>query len=77
MKITKLQLQDMIKEELNEYKAPEKVAADMVTVIDDLRGQLKRIDFNKVRVWGTEYYRSAPGMLNMLTDVLKWVRKIK
>ena len=79
MKITKSKLKEMIKQELNEYEkgTPESVGEDLVEVANELQREFKRIKFDKIREWGKKYYRSAPGLLNMLTNVLKWVRKIK
>ena len=79
MKITKLKLKEMIKQELNEYEkgSPEEVAERVFDAVVELQHQIKRINFKKVREWGTKYYRSAPGLVNMLTHVTKWIRKIK
>ena len=79
MKLTKSKLREIIKQELNEYEkgTPESVGEDLVEVANELQREFKRIKFDKIREWGKKYYRSAPGLLNMLTNVLKWVRKIK
>jgi len=79
MKITKSKLKEMIKQELNEYEkgSPEEVAERVFDAVVELQHQIKRINFKKVREWGTKYYRSAPGLVNMLTHVTKWIRKIK
>jgi hypothetical protein len=70
-------IEDHQLKELNEYEDPEKVAEDLVGVANELQSEFKRIKFDKIRMWGKKYHRSAPGLLNMLTNVLKWVKKIK
>jgi hypothetical protein len=77
MKLTKADLKEMIKKELKEYKDPEQVAADLVTVVDQFRDQLKRVNFDKLREWARKYYRSAPGLLKNLENYLKIFRKMK
>jgi hypothetical protein len=77
MKLTKLKLKEMVKKELKEYKDPDQVAADLVTVVDQFRDQLKRVNFDKLREWAQRYHRSAPGLLEGLERYLKLFRKMK
>ena len=70
-------LRNIIKKELKEYKGPEKVAEDLVGVVDELRRQIKNIDFNKLREWAKKYHKSASGLLDMLGRSLKVFRKLK
>ena len=77
MKITKSKLKEIITQELNEYEDPEKVAENLVGVVDELRRQIKNIDFNKLRVWAKKYHRSAPGLLDMLGRSLRIFKKLR
>ena len=77
MKLTKSKLKEIIKQELNEYEDPAKVASKLVHTIDELRDVLKRIDFNKLREWSEKYHRSAPGLLKGLQSYMKVFKKMR
>ena len=72
MKITKSQLKEMIKQELNES-----TREGLVDAIFDLQRITKRIDFKKVREWADKNGRASAGLLGALHKVLTILRKIK
>tara|TARA_Y100000310_G_C20505066_1_gene725991 strand:+ start:289 stop:795 length:507 start_codon:yes stop_codon:yes gene_type:complete len=77
--LSEMKLKNMIpKQRINEkYKDPDQVAGDLVGVVDELRSQLKRVDFNKLREWAKKHYRSAPALLDMLDRTLKIFKKLR
>ena len=76
--LSETKLKNMLPKRLfKEYKDPDKVAAELVDVIDDFRSQLKRVDFNKVREWAKKYHRSAPGLLNGLQSYMKIFKRMR
>ena len=67
----------LIEKDFKEYKDPDDVVEDLVGVVNELRSQIKNIDFNKLREWAKKYHKSASGLLDMLGRSLKVFRKLK
>ena len=72
MKLTKSNLKEMIKQELNES-----TREGLVDAIFDLQRVTKRINFKKVREWADKNGRASAGLLGALYKVLTILRKIK
>ena len=72
MKLTKSNLKEMIKQELNES-----TREGLVDAIFDLQTVIKRIDFNKVRKWADKNGRASAGLLGAIYKILILLRKIK
>jgi|TARA_Y100000310_G_scaffold237302_1_gene240584 hypothetical protein len=67
----------LIEKDFKEYKDPDDVVEDLVGVVNELRSQIKNIDFNKLREWAKKYHRSAPGLLEMLGKSLQIFRRLR
>ena len=72
MKLTKSNLKEMIKQELNES-----TREGLVDAIFDLKRVTKRINFKKVREWADKNGRASAALLGALYKVLIILRKIK
>ena len=72
MKLTKSNLKEMIKQELNES-----TREGLVDAIFDLQTVIKRIDFNKVRKWADKNGSASAKLLGSLYNVLMMLRKMK
>ena len=80
MKITKTQLRQIIKEEVTEaYIDPDDAPKMLVDGLNTLRNEI----FNatkykgKVEGWAEKYYRTVPGMLDMVSRLTKIIGRIK
>ena len=72
MKLTKSNLKEMIKQELNES-----TREGLVDAIFDLQVVTKRINFKKVREWADKNGRASAKLLGSLYNVLMMLRKMK
>ena len=72
MKLTKSNLKEIIKQELNES-----VREGLVDAIFDLQRVTKRINFKKVREWADKNGRASAKLLGSLYNVLMMLRKMK
>lgn len=79
MKLTKSQLKEMIRQELNEapYVREEDAVRLIFQEINDLEDALKKVKNKKLEKWAEKYPRSVSGIVEMTQRMIKFLDKLK
>ena len=75
MKLTKVRLKEIIKEELYEYEDDD--AMPLVRSLNILERELGKTKFEKVQEWSKKYHRSRKGLVKQIENLIRIARKMR